>query len=115
VIGGSGEKVTLRIAAQYANIWNYTGGSVENFRHKCEVLDNHCAAVGRDSTTIERSVQFQVNPDALAGLRDTIRDFIHTGATHIVLGLRYPYPEGIVHRLAEEVAEPLSREFGGNI
>jgi F420-dependent oxidoreductase-like protein len=113
VIGGSGEKVTLRIAAQYADIWNYVGGSVENFQHKCEVLDSHCTAIGRDPKTIERSVQFQVNPDDLATLRNTIRDFAHAGATHLVLGPRYPYPEGIVHRLAEEVAEPLKREFGG--
>jgi len=111
VIGGSGEKVTLRIAAQYANIWNYVGGGVENFQHKCEVLDSHCAAIGRDPKTIERSVQFQVNPDNLEPLRDTIRIFVNAGATHLVLGLRYPYSEGIVHRLAEEVAEPLTREF----
>lgn len=114
VIGGSGEKVTLRIAAQYADIWNYVGGSIENFQHKNEVLDGHCAAIGRDPKAIERSVQFQIpNPDNLAPLRDTIRNFIHAGATHLILGLRYPYPEGIVHRLAEEVAEPLTREFGG--
>lgn len=113
VIGGSGEKVTLRITAQYADIWNFVGGSVETFQHKCEVLDNHCAAIDRDPKTIERSVQFQVNPDDLPTLRDTIRRFAHAGATHLVLGLRYPYPEGIVHRLAEEVVEPLTLEFGG--
>jgi alkanesulfonate monooxygenase SsuD/methylene tetrahydromethanopterin reductase-like flavin-dependent oxidoreductase (luciferase family) len=114
VIGGSGEKVTLRIAAQYADIWNYVGGSVETFQHKNEVLDGHCAALGRDPKTIERSVQFQVTtPDNLAPLRDTIRNFIKAGATHLILGLRYPYPEGIVQRLAEEVAEPLTGEFSG--
>lgn len=111
VIGGSGEKVTLRITAQYADIWNFVGGSIETFQHKCEVLDGHCAAIGRDPRTIERSVQFQVNPDNLPTLRDNVRSFIQAGATHLVLGLRYPYPEGIVHRLAEEVAEPLKGEF----
>ncbi len=113
VIGGSGEKVTLRIAAQYADIWNFVGGSVETFQHKNEVLDDHCAAIGRDPKAIERSVQFQVNPDNLDTLRDNIRAYVQAGATHLVLGLRYPYPPGIVTRLAEEVAEPLTREFEG--
>jgi len=111
VIGGSGEKVTLRIAAQYADIWNFVGGSIETFQHKNEVLDGHCATLGRDPKAIERSVQFQVNPDSLDTLRDNIRAYVQAGATHLVLGLRYPYPEGIVTRLAEEVAEPLAREF----
>jgi F420-dependent oxidoreductase-like protein len=113
VIGGSGEKVTLRIAAQYADIWNFVGGSIETFQHKNEVLDAHCAALGRDPKAIERSVQFQVNPDNLETLRNNIHDFVRAGATHLILGLRYPYPEGIVTRLAAEVAEPLMREFEG--
>ncbi|HLL78210.1 MAG TPA: LLM class F420-dependent oxidoreductase [Ktedonobacteraceae bacterium] len=113
VIGGSGEKVTLRIAAQYADIWNFVGGGVETFQHKNAVLDEHCAAIGRDPNTIERSVQFRVTPDDLRNLRDTIRTYVNAGATHLILGLIYPYPEGIVSRLAEEVAEPLTREIEG--
>jgi F420-dependent oxidoreductase-like protein len=111
VIGGSGEKLTLRVVAQYANIWNFAGGPVEDFRHKSEILDSHCAAIGRDPATIERSVQFMSNPNDLNALRDTLRSFIKAGATHLMLNLRAPYPEGIVHRLAEEVAEPLHAEF----
>lgn len=113
VIGGSGEKVTLRITAQYADIWNFVGGSVETFRHKNAVLDEHCNAIGRDPKTIERSVQFRVIPNDLRNLRDTIRAYVNAGATHLILGLIYPYPEGIVSRLAEEVAEPLTREIEG--
>lgn len=113
VIGGSGEKVTLRIAAQYADMWNYAGGTPDDFRHKCEVLDSHCAAIGRDPKLIERSVQFYSNLDDIAALRDRVRGFIQAGATHLVLGIRYPYPDGVVHRLAEEIAEPLTREFEG--
>lgn len=111
VIGGGGEKFTLRVAAQYANIWNFAGGGVEDFRHKSEVLDNHCAAIGRDPATIERSVQFLINLNDLSQTRDTLRSFIEAGATHLILNLRAPYPEGVVHRLAEEVAEPLSAEY----
>src|SRR6266705_91093 len=76
VIGGSGEKLTLSVVAQYANIWNFAGGPVEDFRHKNEILDSHCAAIGRDPATIERSIQFMFNPDDLGTLRDTVRSFI---------------------------------------
>ena len=111
VIGGSGEQLTLRVVAKYADIWNFVGGSTETFRHKNEVLDNYCAAIGRDPAAIERSVQVLVDPNNLSDVRDTVRDYITSGATHLILNLRAPYPQGIVHRLAEEVAEPLRQEM----
>ena len=111
VIGGSGEQLTLRMVAKYADIWNFVGGSTETFRHKNEVLDNYCAAIGRDPAAIERSVQVFADPDNLSDARDTVRDYITAGATHLILNLRAPYPQGIVHRLAEEVAEPLRQEM----
>ena len=111
VIGGSGEQLTLRMVAKYADIWNFVGGSTESFRHKNEVLNNHCATVGRDPAAIERSVQVFADPDNLSDARDTVRDYITAGATHLILNLRAPYPQGIVHRLAEEVAEPLRQEM----
>lgn len=54
LVGGGGEKVTLRIAAEHADAWN-TWGDPEVMRHKIEVLDGHCEEVGRDPSTIERS------------------------------------------------------------
>jgi F420-dependent oxidoreductase-like protein len=54
MIGGGGEKVTLRIVARHADHWNVWGGP-ETLRHKGKVLDEHCAAVGRDSRTLLRS------------------------------------------------------------
>jgi hypothetical protein len=113
VIGGSGEKLTLRIVAQYASVWNFVGGSVEDFQHKSSVLDQHCAEIGRDPRAIARSIQHLVNPNDLAASRDTIRPYIEAGTTHLILNLRYPYPEGIVHRLVEEIVEPLKAEFEG--
>jgi hypothetical protein len=50
------------------------------------------------------------NPENLAQSRDEIRPYIAAGATHIILSLRAPYPEGIVHRMTEEIAEPLAAE-----
>jgi probable F420-dependent oxidoreductase len=55
MIGGSGEKITLRIVAEQADSWN-TFGPIDNFVHKSEVLDRHCAEVGRDPGEIERTV-----------------------------------------------------------
>ena len=113
VIGGSGEQLTLRVVAQYANIWNFVGGSVDTFRHKTEVLAQHCAAIGRDPKSIERSIQIRVNYDNLNETIEGMRPYIEEGATHILLNLTAPYPENIAHRLAEVVVEPLTREFGG--
>ncbi|MDQ3691869.1 MAG: LLM class flavin-dependent oxidoreductase [Chloroflexota bacterium] len=55
MIGGSGEKKTLRTVAKYADQWNAMG-SIEVLRHKDSVLRAHCEAVGRDPAEIERTV-----------------------------------------------------------
>ncbi len=107
VIGGSGERLTLRVVARHAAIWNYNGHDVEGFQQKSAVLAEHCAAVGRDPATIEHSVQFFVDPADLQPLRRSLQEFCAAGATHLVLNLRAPYPEGIVERLAQEVVLPL--------
>ncbi len=52
MIGGGGEKKTLRTVAKYAQGWN-VGGNVEKMRHKVDVLRGHCEAVGRDPLEIE--------------------------------------------------------------
>src|ERR687885_314013 len=103
VIGGGGEQLTLRIVARYADVWNFTGADVVAFRHKVHVLHEHCAAVGRDPGQIELSVQTRVNYDDLSATVATLQPFVEAGATHLVLMLSYPYPEGIVARLANEV------------
>jgi alkanesulfonate monooxygenase SsuD/methylene tetrahydromethanopterin reductase-like flavin-dependent oxidoreductase (luciferase family) len=54
LIGGSGERKTLRTVARYADEWNAMG-SVEKLRHKVAVLEEHCAAVGRDPATIAKT------------------------------------------------------------
>lgn len=55
MIGGGGEKKTLRLVAQYADIWHSFAG-VDELEHKLNVLRDHCAAVGRDIDEIEVSV-----------------------------------------------------------
>jgi F420-dependent oxidoreductase-like protein len=56
LVGGGGEKRTLRLAAQYADMTHWFVGSLDEFKHKCEVLDHHCEMVGRDPSTILRTV-----------------------------------------------------------
>ena len=63
MIGGSGEKKTLRTVAKYADLWNAMG-PVDVMTHKVEVLRGHCEAVGRDISEIEFTL----------GVKLTIRD-----------------------------------------
>jgi alkanesulfonate monooxygenase SsuD/methylene tetrahydromethanopterin reductase-like flavin-dependent oxidoreductase (luciferase family) len=56
VVGGRGEKRTLRIAAEFADEWNATRLDLDGFRQKREVLARHCEAVRRDPETIRRSL-----------------------------------------------------------
>jgi probable F420-dependent oxidoreductase len=80
LIGGGGEKVTLKLVAQYADMW-HGFGDVETYKHKAEVLARHCEAAGRDPGAIERT--WAVNAGQLQradGLRDA-------GVTHFIMGI----------------------------
>ncbi len=54
LIGGGGEKVTLKITAKYADEWN-VWGDVDILRHKMSILDQHCRDAGRNPADIQRS------------------------------------------------------------
>jgi len=56
LIGGGGEKRTMRIAARYADEWN-VWGRPDVLRHKMGILDGHCRDLGRDPKAIQRSAQ----------------------------------------------------------
>ena len=56
MIGGSGEKKTLRLVAKYAQACNIFGGP--DFAHKLDVLRGHCEAVGRNYDEIEKTVLY---------------------------------------------------------
>ncbi|MFC7405565.1 LLM class F420-dependent oxidoreductase [Georgenia alba] len=64
LIGGGGERKTLRYTAEHADIW-HGFADVETLEHKCAVLDRHCADVGRDPTEIERSVGVGRRPEEI--------------------------------------------------
>jgi probable F420-dependent oxidoreductase len=80
LIGGSGEKVTLRLVAEHANAWN-SFGPPETFAAKNAVLDEWCGRIGRDPAEIERSVL--IDDDEV----DQMDDFLEAGAQHLIVGL----------------------------
>jgi len=55
LIGGGGEQLTLKIVAKYADMWNFPGGTFENYAHKLDVLRSHCDVVGRDYNSIVKT------------------------------------------------------------
>ena len=84
LIGGSGEKVTLRIVAEHADMWNGFGDPKEAGRLS-GVLDRWCERVGRNPAEIERSI--------LAGAKDVVRnadDYVRNGITTLIVGVDGP-------------------------
>jgi alkanesulfonate monooxygenase SsuD/methylene tetrahydromethanopterin reductase-like flavin-dependent oxidoreductase (luciferase family) len=67
LVGGSGPRKTLRTTALRADAWN-TSGTVDEVRAKVEILEQHCADVGRNPDEIERTISFPIV------IRDTADD-----------------------------------------
>ncbi len=107
MIGGGGEKATLRVVAEHADIWNCPARAAEEYSRKNRVLLDHCAAVGRDSREITRSVQILVRGDDPAAARGLLLELIDAGVTHLVLGPIPPWPGSPARWLAEEIIEPV--------
>ena len=84
LIGGNGERVTLRIVASYADIWNGQGDPGELGRLN-GVLDDWCAEVGRDPAEIERSALL-IRPDQV----DLADEYLASGITHLIYSVRAP-------------------------
>ncbi|GAA2007882.1 LLM class F420-dependent oxidoreductase [Catenulispora subtropica] len=108
-IGGSGRRRTLRMAAEYAAVWNAAGGEPAAIAELSQVLDRHCADVGRDPATIRRSVQLRAGDDAEDLLR-RVEEFAAIGIDDPLIVLT---GENAVQR-AEWVAAllPRMREIG---
>jgi probable F420-dependent oxidoreductase len=79
LIGGGGERKTLRYTAEFADIW-HGFGQPDVIRHKSQVLDNHCHDIGRDPAEIERS------SGARADGVDRGDELVEVGVTLITLG-----------------------------
>ena len=111
LIGGGGEKKTLRLVAQYADVWNSTDSEIDVLTHKLDVLRRHCDTVGRDIADIRKTVGLFEDPFAdvdgylkkLERLAELGVDMINTGP---VPGS--PDPAGFVKRFGDEVMPRMS-------
>lgn len=124
-VGGGGERVTLRVAAQHADGWNIPYVAPETFAHKCRVLDEHCTRLGREPSDIVRTVnvglarseedlvaQFGAiaegaRPGVLMGTEqemiDRVGEYRDAGAQQINLTLRAPFDRDGLEFFADRV------------
>jgi len=111
-VAGGGEKVTLRIAAEYADYTNFDG-SPEGFAHKSEILRGHCEAIGRPFEEITRTADYNIvvgetiaeAEDRLAAHRARVEKVLGTEkadsiAAELRGGLGFGTPEQVGERLA---------------
>lgn len=94
LIGGEGEKMTLKLVAQYANLWNGFGPA-EKVKRKCQVIDEWCAQVGRNPAEIERTVS--ISPEDIPKLDE----FVQAGGTHFILGMGVPWKFDQIEQLVK--------------
>jgi F420-dependent oxidoreductase-like protein len=112
LIGGDGEKKTLRLVAQYADIWNSTVLEVHGLKHKVDVLNRHCDTVGRDPGEIRKTVGLLVvDPfEDIDGYLKTAESYAELGIEMINAGPvpGNPDPVGFIRRLGDELIPRLA-------
>jgi F420-dependent oxidoreductase-like protein len=106
-VGGAGERLTLRVVAEHADVWNVIG-AVGDVARKAAVLEQHCADIGRDPATIERSVQPRFDPGDPAPTVDALHAYIDAGFTENVV---YIPPMDDPVRAAQIAAEQVLPAF----
>jgi probable F420-dependent oxidoreductase len=95
LIGGGGEKVTLKLVAEHAQMWNSIG-SPDQYARKSKILDEWCHQIGRDPKEIERTANLSITRP-----RD-IDDWLDAGCQHFVLRLAHPFDTKSLARVLKE-------------
>ncbi len=95
LIGGGGEKVTLRLVAEHAQMWNALGDP-ESYAHKSRVLDEWCHRIGRDPNEIERTANVNVRTPR------EIKEWLDAGLQHFVLRLSVPFETKTLERVLKD-------------
>jgi F420-dependent oxidoreductase-like protein len=112
LIGGSGERKTLRLVAQYADACNLFRDDVDGVRHKLDVLRRHCDDVGRDYATIEKTMLNGAGgPDPVADPDGFVRDmgeYADLGITLVTLMPPTDDPVGWTTAVCEDVLPRLA-------
>jgi F420-dependent oxidoreductase-like protein len=115
MVGGGGERKTLRLVAQYADACNVFGRP-EAIARKYRILDEHCAAVGRDPGEIERSTLQDVRLAVEAGDRgespaqvvERLGELADAGAQHVIIDLTAVHEPERLDRFGSDVIPHLS-------
>jgi probable F420-dependent oxidoreductase len=92
MIGGSGERVTLKLVAQYADMWN-TFPPVDNWRRKNAILTEWCQKVERDPKAVERTCSIN------AGQYQQLEELLEAGVQHFIIRGVQPFPTQPVEEL----------------
>ena len=108
MIGGGGEKKTLRLVAQYADATNVFG-SPEGIARKYAILAEHCAAVGRDPNEIEHSTLQNIDfgRESATQVVERFGELSDAGAEHIIFGLRDNHVPANLETLGRDVIPQL--------
>ena len=110
LIGGGGEKKTLRLVAQYADACNLFASSVEGVRHKLDVLRGHCDALGRDYDSIQKTIVAQVNPEGdVSEFLSAMEQYAALGIDLVEVAPGMPDPARWAALLGEKVVGPLAQ------
>ncbi|MBA3739748.1 MAG: TIGR03560 family F420-dependent LLM class oxidoreductase [Chloroflexi bacterium] len=101
MIGGGGERRTMRIAARYADIWN-AFGSPASMRRKVGLLHRYCAEVGREVSAIIPTVAVMLDPDeGVQSIAARLADCGRAGVGGVVIDLAAPYDLALLERAAQ--------------
>jgi F420-dependent oxidoreductase-like protein len=105
-IGGRGPKRTLPAAARFADHWDMAGpDSPATWKASSDILDQHCASIGRDPGEIRRSVHLMWPEDADPGaMAQTAFDYGDAGVDLVIFSMRAPYRATRLEPLVEAIA-----------
>lgn len=104
VIGGTGEKRTLRTAARWADHWNHPFADAADFARKVEVLRAHCAEVGRDFSEIHLSTQHNPGDNPPGAVAELAHELAEAGCHEFIVYLPTPHRAAALEPLAEALA-----------
>ncbi|MCK2241929.1 MULTISPECIES: LLM class F420-dependent oxidoreductase [unclassified Crossiella] len=108
LIGGGGERKTLRLVAQYADACNLFAIGVEGVKHKLGVLDAHCADLGRDPAEVQRTLLYRSAALDSGDLDQTTRELAEYAALGISTVILVPPGEGSPAEWIERRCVPLA-------
>jgi alkanesulfonate monooxygenase SsuD/methylene tetrahydromethanopterin reductase-like flavin-dependent oxidoreductase (luciferase family) len=110
VVGGGGERRTLRLVAQYADACNLVAVSPEVVAHKLDVLRRHCDAVGRDEGEVEKTILVVgINPvDDVDAFLAAMEPYARMGVELVEIAPQGHDPAGMVAGLGEKVVPRLA-------